>query len=188
MKKRVTSFLSALFMIALCACGNSVSGGNRLKENLAEQQTGAAMQSSEKASMQESQSEEATAKATGGAMEKDKMYIKIGEHTLTVAMAENGSAAALTELLKSGDITVNASDYNSFEKYGDLGTSLPANDEQITTEPGDVILYQGNLIALYYDTNTWNFTRLGKVEGVSQDELKQILGDGNITMVLSLND
>lgn len=116
------------------------------------------------------------------------MYIIIGEHTLTVALADNSSAAALRELLQKGDITVDAHDYGNFEKVGPLGTGLPTNDEQITTEPGDVILYQGNQITVYYDTNSWNFTRLGKVQGVDADELKTILGEGDVTMKLSLTN
>ncbi len=119
---------------------------------------------------------------------EDTMYIMIGEHTLNVKMADNSSAKALLALLKDGDITVDAHDYGSFEKVGALGTELPTNDEQITTEPGDVILYQGNQITVYYDTNSWSFTRLGKVQGVTADELKAILGDGDVTMVLSLNN
>lgn len=114
------------------------------------------------------------------------MYIIIGEHTLNVKMADNSSAKALLELLKDGDITVNAHDYGNFEKVGALGAELPTNDEQITTEPGDVILYQGNQITVYYDTNSWSLTRLGKAQGVTADELKAILGDGDVIMVLSL--
>ncbi len=83
---------------------------------------------------------------------------------------------------------MDAHDYGNFEKVGALGTQLPTNDERITTEPGDVILYQGDQITVYYDTNSWSFTRLGRVQGVTADELKAILGDGDVTMVLSLND
>ncbi len=89
--------------------------------------------------------------------------------------------------LKQGETPVATIAYGSFEKVGALGTELPTNDEQITTEPGDVILYQGNQITVYYDTNSWSFTRLGKVQGVTADELKAILGDGDVTTVLSLN-
>ncbi len=115
------------------------------------------------------------------------MYITVNEHTLTVKMADNSSAEALLALLKNGDITVSAQDYGSFEKVGPLGTELPTNDEQITTQPGDLILYQGDQITLYYDTNSWSFTRLGRVQGLTADELRAILGDGDVTMVLSLN-
>lgn len=118
---------------------------------------------------------------------EDTMYIVIGEHTLTVKMADNSSARALLALLEKGDITVNARDYGSFEKVGSLGARLPTNDERITTEPGDVILYQGDQITLYYDTNSWSFTRLGKVQGVTADELRAILGDGNVKMVLTIS-
>ena len=53
--------------------------------------------------------------------------------------------------------------------------------------PGDIILYQGNQITIYYDTNTWNFTKLGKIENITQKELKEILGDGDVTVTFSLN-
>ena len=69
-----------------------------------------------------------------------------------------------------------------------MGFSLPTNDKNITTEAGDLILYQGNQITLYYDTNSWNFTKLGKVQNVSQNELKEILGSGNVELTFSLND
>ncbi len=68
-----------------------------------------------------------------------------------------------------------------------MGFSLPINDKNITTEAGDLILYQGNQITLYYDTNTWSFTKLGKVQNVSQKELKEILGTGNVELTFSLN-
>lgn len=119
--------------------------------------------------------------------EDTTMYITVNDHTLTVKMADNSSARALLALLENGDITVNAQDYGSFEKVGPLGTELPINDEQITTQPGDLILYQGDQITLYYDTNSWSFTRLGRVQDVTADELRGILGEGDVTMVLSLN-
>ena len=89
-------------------------------------------------------------------------------------------------LLAQGDVRVAMRDYGGFEKVGALGTTLPTNDEPITTEPGDVILYQGNQITIYYAANTWRFTRLGKIQGVSESELKKILGKGGITAVFSL--
>lgn len=79
------------------------------------------------------------------------------------------------------------SDYANFEKVGPLGFSLPRNDKSITTTPGDIILYQGNQITIYYDTNSWNFTKLGKIENVTQEELKEILGNGDVTVTFSLN-
>ncbi|MCR5725649.1 MAG: hypothetical protein K6G80_11245 [Treponema sp.] len=86
-------------------------------------------------------------------------------------------------MLREGPVTIKMRDYGNFEKVGPLGTSLPRNDTQITTQAGDIILYQGNQITIYYDTNSWNFTRLGKVDGVTQAELKKILGKGDVTAV-----
>ena len=83
-------------------------------------------------------------------------------------------------------ITIDMEDYGDMEKVGPIGKGLPRNDENITTGPGDLILYQGNSLVIYYDTNTWNFTRLGKIEGVTKQELLAALGDGSVTVTLSL--
>lgn len=117
----------------------------------------------------------------------NQLKIKIGNRTLTATLAENSSVDALKEMLAKGDITIDMSDYANFEKVGSLGASLPRNDEQITTEAGDLILYQGNNIVIYYDTNSWNFTRLGKINDITQAELKEILGKGNVTVTFSMN-
>lgn len=78
------------------------------------------------------------------------------------------------------------SDYGNFEKVGPLGQSLPTNNQQITTEAGDIILYQGNQITIYYDRNSWNFTRLGKINGVTSQQLRDILGSGDVNVTFSL--
>ncbi len=109
-----------------------------------------------------------------------------GNHKLTATLADNSSAMAFYELLEKGPVTIKMSDYGNFEKVGPLGTTLPRNDTQITTAAGDIILYQGNQITIYYDVNSWNFTRLGKVDGVSQAELKKILGKGDVTAVFEI--
>ena len=115
------------------------------------------------------------------------IYAHIGDQVLEIQPESNSSTDAFIEQLDKGDIVVELHDYGSFEKVGPLGMDYPTNDERITTEPGDLILYQGNQITIYYDTNTWSFTRLGKVQGLSQAELKAILGDGDVTVTFSLN-
>ena len=109
-----------------------------------------------------------------------------GSHKLTATLVDNSSATAFYELLKKGPLTVAMHDYGSFEKVGPLGTTIPRNDTQITTTAGDIILYQGNQITIYYDTNSWNFTRLGKVDGVTQAELKKILDKVDVTAVFEI--
>lgn len=114
------------------------------------------------------------------------MNLKVNSHNLTVELVNNSSTEALIALLKEAPITYEAQDYGNFEKVGDIGHTLPQNNEQITTEPGDIILYQGNKICIYYDVNSWNFTRLGKIKDIGPTELKNILGSGNVTVTLSL--
>lgn len=115
----------------------------------------------------------------------NKLKISVNGTELTATLEDNSSAQALTELLKQGNITVDMSDYGNFEKVGNLPQSLPKNDEKITTVPGDIILYQGNKITIYYAENTWDFTKLGHINNITQEELKAILGDGDITVTLS---
>ena len=98
----------------------------------------------------------------------------------------NPSADAFIEKLNSGEVEVDMHDYGGFEKVGQLPWTLERNDEQITTEPGDVILYQGNQITIYYDQNTWDFTRLAKIDDVTKEELLDAFGDGNVTVAFWL--
>lgn len=116
----------------------------------------------------------------------ETLYIKAGGRLISAELADNSSADALVSLLIDGDITLDMSDYGNFEKVGSLGAELPRNDEQITTEAGDLILYQGSSFVIYYDTNSWNFTRLGKINDISQSELKEILGSGDVQVTLSI--
>ncbi|MGI6204248.1 MAG: cyclophilin-like fold protein [Anaerovoracaceae bacterium] len=105
---------------------------------------------------------------------------------LTAELADNSSAEALKEMLADGPVTVEMSDYASMEKVGSLWKSLPTNNEQITTEAGDLILYQGDQLVIYYAPNSWDFTRLGKIKDVTASELKEILGTGDVEVTLAL--
>ena len=117
-----------------------------------------------------------------------QIKITVSGKTLPVNIENNDATKALVEALRENSITYEASDYGGFEKVGPLGRSLPASDTQITTQAGDVILYNGNQIVLFYGSNTWSYTRLGKMEYGSLDELKSFLkaGEGNISVSLSL--
>jgi len=120
--------------------------------------------------------------------EANRMYIQVGDTLLTATLADNSSAEALRELLKKGPLTIDMSDYGSFEKVGPLGATLPRNDEQITTSAGDIILYQGNQITIYYAQNSWSFTRLGKINDITAQRLKEVLGAGDVRVTLSLEE
>ena len=120
-----------------------------------------------------------------------RLTIKDGK-TFTATLADNSSADALIELLSKGDVTVKMEDYGNMEKVGPLGTSLPRNDRQTSTGPGDIILYQGKYLVIYYSTNSWNFTpwnftRIGKIDNTNGAQLKSALGNGDVTVTLSLD-
>ena len=114
------------------------------------------------------------------------LILTVNGQDLKADFADNSSAKALADLLKDGSLEVNMRDYGGMEKVGGLGSSLPTNDEQITTEAGDLILFTGNQFVIYYAPNSWNFTRLGHIDNVSQEELKSILGTGSVTMTFEL--
>ena len=181
--------LVALVALAGCAAGQTSapavqqSGSNgAAPEEPAQQTTSGAEtpEDMEPVEEEQSQGEEETGVA------QHQFYITANETTFTAVFADNSSAQALMELLEQGDLTVAMSDYGGFEKVGSLGSQLPQNNEQITTAPGDVILYQGSSITIYYDTNSWNFTRLGKIEDVTKEELLAALGAGDVEVTFSL--
>ena len=117
-----------------------------------------------------------------------EMYITINGNKMKVTLAENSSVDALVELLKQGDIIYTANDYGGFEKVGGLGHTLPTNHTQITTQPGDIVLYQTNQIVIFYGSNSWSYTRIGKLNYLSQSELESFLGagQGSVQVTISL--
>lgn len=116
--------------------------------------------------------------------EEPMLKITVGEHELLATFADNPSAEEFKDLLAQGPLTTEMDDYGGFEKVGPLGTTLTRSDQQITTEPGDVILYQGNQITIYYGTNTWNFTQLASINDPAN--LKAQLGSGTVQVTFSL--
>lgn len=114
------------------------------------------------------------------------MYLTVNGNKLAVKLENNKATAALVELLQQGDIVYTADDYGGFEKVGAPGLSLPTSDVRITTSPGDVILYNGNNIVLFYGSNTWSYTRLGRIEGYSAAELAEFFGKGSVQVTVSL--
>ena len=156
--KRLFAFLISVFLLASTACANGNS-----KETI----------SSDK-----------------GELSDMKISIQIksdsGSHKLNATLADNSSAVAFYKLLEKGPVTIKMNEYGGFEKVGSLGTSLPRSNSQIATKAGDIMLYQGNQITIFYNNNSWSYTRLGKVDEGSQAELKKILGKGNVTAVFEI--
>lgn len=173
--KKSFLLLFLIIFIVLSGCSSNAPSNDKMQaENLLDAQ-------------QTEENENAESSTENHMNTEQILYIKIENFVLEAQLVDNSSAKGLFELLEQGDITIQMNDYSNFEKVGEFGTSLPTNDEQITTEAGDLILYQGNKFVIYYDTNSWNFTRLGKIQNISQDDLKAILGDGGVTAVLTIH-
>lgn len=177
MKKLLVAFLALFMLLSIAGCADNTT----------------VTQPPDDTQIEEINPEEEKPSDTQPPIEDEKeisvMYLYINGNKLEVTLAKNSSVEALVEILKKGDITYTADDYGNFEKVGSLGHSLPTENSQITTEAGDVILYSGNQIVLFYGSNSWSYTRLGKINGYSTSELRTLLGagSGSVQIKLSLN-
>lgn len=117
--------------------------------------------------------------------ETTEMKLFIGDEEVNVEWEDNDAVAALQESVGEEPITVDMSMYDDFEQVGELGMSLPAEDEQITTEAGDIMLYSGDKIVVFYGSNSWAYTPLGKVTDKLPEEMAELLGQGDVTITIA---
>ena len=120
------------------------------------------------------------------AFSQTKIQLTVGEKTMTATLVDNAATRELQTLLEKGPITIQMSDYGGFEKVGALPQSFTTSNSQITTEPGDIMLYQGNNMVIFYGANSWSYTRLGKIDGANAENIRQFLGSGSISLKVSL--
>lgn len=113
------------------------------------------------------------------------MQMMIGETPVTVAWEDNASVEALKMLAGEG-LTVEMSMYGGFEQVGSIGQSLPRDDQQTTTASGDIVLYSGNQLVVFYGSNSWAYTRLGHITDQTPEQMKVLLGSGDVTITLSI--
>ncbi len=191
--KKILIILMLLLLFCLQGCGNSGTDTVReeqkkdvIEENVMEE---SATDTSKDTDTEADEEEKET--DTGEDKMKDKMKdnimnIQVGNTVLTAKLNDNPSVDAWKELLKEGPLTIDMSDYGSFEKVGSIGTTLPSDDKRITTSPGDIMLYSGNQIVIFYGSNSWAYTRIGRIEGMTESELKEVFGAGN-TMTISFS-
>lgn len=178
-EKYIVLAIALVMGVSLLGCGNS----NLNSKNQIETQTTIEKQPTAKIPVEEN-SETIQEIAEENTTEQ-LLKIEANGNIFYADFEDNSSAIALKEKLSENPITINMHDYGNFEKVGDLPFELVTNDTQITTEAGDVILYQGNQLTIYYDENTWSFTKVAKIRD-ADSTLKDKLGDGDISVVLSL--
>ncbi len=203
--KRIISFaIILLALFALTACG---SGGQDAKEESAAAPAASYAEEtapsdeikpkeapseqahpSEQSAPTTEQAEKPAAQAqpTESQSGDVKLKVQAGDSVFTATLADNSSVDALKELMADGPLTLHMSDYANMEKGADLGVDLPENNEPMDTRAGDIILYQGRTLAIYYDTNNWSLTPIGKIDDVDEEELRAALGDGDVTVTFSL--
>lgn len=114
------------------------------------------------------------------------MDVQVGGQHFTATLEDNGAAEALAEMLEKGPVVIAMRDYGGFEKVGDLGVSLPASDTPTTAQAGDIVLYSGDQIVVFYGSNAWNYTRLGKIDNL--DGWDRALGSGDVTLTFALTE
>ena len=113
-----------------------------------------------------------------------KMNVQVGDYTFTATLENNAAVEELQDMMKEGPVTIQMDDYSGFEKVGPLGRSLTTDNSQTTTNAGDIVLYNGNNIVMFYGSNSWSYTRIGKIDDLSDWE--KALGNGSITAVFTL--
>ena len=159
-----------IFMILLTSCGKSTNSST--PSNTDEPSTTITTPSDDNQTTKEDETEIM------------KLTLKIDDTEVDVIWADNDSVKALKNLAKDG-LTINMSKYGGFEQVGSIGSTLPSSDTRITTNPGDIVLYSSNQIVLFYDSNTWSYTKLGHIN-LSKSELTDLLGDEDVVITLNL--
>ena len=114
--------------------------------------------------------------------ESDTMVMAINGKKVSVEWEDNESVEALMDLVSKEPLSIKMSMYGGFEQVGSIGTSLPRNDVQTTTEAGDIVLYSGDQIVIFYGSNSWAYTRLGRITDKNEDELAKMLGKEDVTI------
>jgi hypothetical protein len=117
--------------------------------------------------------------------EETMMQMKINDTPVTVAWENNESVAALKELAANG-LTIQMSMYGGFEQVGSIGQRLPSHDVQTSTSAGDIVLYSGNQLVVFYGSNSWAYTRLGHITDKTPEEMRTLLSNGDVTITISM--
>lgn len=141
---------------------------------------------SESETVTQMQTLSAQAENDGLELEEMSILMKIDDEIVTVEWEDNEAVATLTEKLREQPLSIQMSMYGGFEQVGSFGTNLPRDDKQITTQAGDIVLYSGNQMVVFYGSNSWAYTRLGKITDKSAKELKDLLGSKDVTITLEI--
>lgn len=191
MKKMRCSLICLGLMIILCGCAGRAPAETSVAEEEISGTVVTETETSEAAAIQEGDESKIPKQASDDYAEKGidegtekEMKLLIGNTPVEVSWEENASTDALKELVKESPMEIQMSMYGGFEQVGAIGTSLPRDDVQTTTSAGDIVLYSGNQIVVFYGSNAWAYTRLGKITDKSAADLKDLLGNEDVTITI----
>ncbi len=187
MKKILIIFMALMFMMNVAACG---SAGQESEASEAEstsvetiRQTESISEQTESNDLKRVASDEREETEVDTAM---KMKVQIGDQSFTATLEDNAAVRELVDMMREAPVSVDMSDYSGFEKVGSLGRSLTTDNRQTTTGAGDIVLYNGDHIVMFYGSNSWSYTRIGHINDLTGWE--EALGDGSITAVFSVEE
>ena len=176
--------ITAIFLIALCCILFSACNSERSEtETTAVTATQPITNTITEAQKQETQTQ--SIEQTEYIEETAALQMTIGDTPVSVDWEDNESLQALKKLCSNQPLIIQMSMYGGFEQVGSIGTDLPQNDVRTTTSSGDIVLYSGNQMVVFYGSNTWAYTRLGHITDKTQAELTELLSNGNVTITLS---
>lgn len=178
-KKSILSiFLVITLILLISGCG---------RQSTPESSGDATANSVEESEMKTTPSNSSEADVNEEKQEKTEaiLQMKIRDMVVRVEWEDNESVQALKNLCRDEPLVIQMSMYGGFEQVGSIGTSLPRNDSQITTREGDIVLYSGNQIAVFYGSNSWAYTRLGHITDQDATSMAELLGNGDVTITIS---
>jgi hypothetical protein len=164
----------------LCSCGNNDAAQDE------DEPAGTAEEVTETEDVVTETEEEAAEDTEEAEESEEMMRFYINDTELEVTWEDNDSVRALKGIASEGPITIGMSMYGGFEQVGPIGQDLPRNDRQTTTGAGDIVLYSGNQIVVFYGSNSWSYTRLGHIEGKTKEELTDMLGTADVTLTMDI--
>jgi len=158
--------MTIMFCMSACS-GNTISSGDN-------QNAVTEISTSENVERESSEERDST------------MIMKIGDTKVNVEWEDNQAVEALRDMAKDGNVTIQMSMYGGFEQVGSIGQSLPRDDKQTTTSSGDIVLYSGNQMVVFYGSNSWSYTRLGHISDKDEAEMADLLSNGDVTITISM--
>ena len=178
MSKRIVATLVVFFLLLTgCKANNT---GDFQEDDVSQTQSGV------ETNTNESKEQTKMKKTDESTLADNQIRVTVGSSSFIVNLEDNETAKALRKMITDENLTISASNYGGFEKVCQLGKTLPRNDKQITTETGDVMLYSGNQIVFFYGANSWSYTKIGKVEASSIEELESVLSGSETEVILSI--